>query len=55
MTPTEREEFIAKLCQWNPHWRESTVRSWHDRQLYAIYMKELRKQRVYSGYIGSTA
>lgn len=44
MLPNERTRFEALLLQWNPHWRESTIKSWHDRQLYAVYMKELRRR-----------
>lgn len=44
MAHLSRQAMINLLLQWNPHWRRSTVESWHDRQLYAVYMRCLERQ-----------
>lgn len=33
-----------QLLQWNPHWKKETVQKWSDKQIAAIYIKELDKR-----------
>lgn len=36
----------SKLLEWNPNWRRTTVKKWSDKQIIAIYTKELSKRSV---------
>lgn len=45
MAHLSRQAMEQQLLQWNPHWKRTTVESWHDRQLYAVYMRCLEQQR----------
>ena len=33
-----------QLLKWNPHWKKETVQKWSDKQIAAIYIKELDKR-----------
>lgn len=32
-----------QLLKWNPHWKKETIARWKDKQIVAIYTKELAK------------
>ena len=32
-----------QLEKWNPHWRSNTIKTWSDKQILAIYTKQLSK------------
>lgn len=33
-----------QLLKWNPHWRKETINKWSDKQIIAVYTKELDKK-----------
>lgn len=37
-----------QLLKWNPHWKKDTVAKWSDKQIAAIYIKELDKRSKHS-------
>lgn len=40
-----RELMIKQLKEWNPHWKDLTIKKWNKYQLIAIYNKELDKHQ----------
>jgi hypothetical protein len=36
----------AHLLKWHPEWKKETINKWSDKQIMAIYMKELKKPHI---------